>query len=583
MALLATGSLPAQKTGMQRVALADTLADETYLSQFARYRRYLPFIKYSHNYVEWNDVKAIENFYAKLALANTRKVKVLHIGDSHIQADFFTGYIRENIQQVFGYGGRGFIFPYVCAGTHSTYDYRTWKFGVWDGARNVKNPTFMDIGIAGAVARTKDEKAGFKFGFKDGIIKEDFTTLKIYCKKDTASFDLKIKLDNYADTIYLNTQAEPGLPYVTIELPVASDTFEIYMDKTDSLQNFFECYGLMLESCHDRGVLYNSVGINGAGFNHVLNQTLMDAQLAELKPDLVIIDIGANDFYGFPFKEAELKGNLERLISRIKTAAPGVSVMVSCSQDIYKKRRNISTAYNFSLLTQKTAGENTCAWYNYYTVAGGRYSMMKWRRYQLAKKDKVHLTTEGYNVKGDLYLNALINSYLLYLKSQPSSLHVGNGIYLTPSDSLMAFSDTLDPENNPNKTKITHVVKKGEKLKSIALKYNVDVEDIMDWNGLESYYIARGQKLVIYVDKNPLISEENKPEDSNALKEEVTPAPKPKKDTPKTPVKRVKHTVKSGETLSGIALKYGVTVTQIKKLNHLRTDKIRAGQVLIIK
>ncbi|HYG15999.1 MAG TPA: LysM peptidoglycan-binding domain-containing protein, partial [Bacteroidia bacterium] len=33
----------------------------------------------------------------------------------------------------------------------------------------------------------------------------------------------------------------------------------------------------------------------------------------------------------------------------------------------------------------------------------------------------------------------------------------------------------------------------------------------------------------------------------------------------------------------GIARKYGVSIAQIKKLNNLRTDKIRAGQVLIIK
>lgn len=581
--LLTADLSEAQKTGMQRVAFTDTLADETYLSQFTRYRRYLPFIKYSHNYVEWNEVKAIENFYAKLAKADKRKVKVLHIGDSHIQADFFTGYIRENIQRAFGYGGRGFIFPYACAVTHSTYDYRTWKYGVWEGARNVKNPSFMDIGIAGAVARTKDVKAGFKFGFKEGIIKEDFTTLKIYYKKDSTSFDLKIKLDNYPDTIYVSTSDTSELPYITVELPVASDTFEVYVDKNDSLQTFFECYGLVLETPHNRGILYNSVGINGAGFNHVLNQTLMDAQLAELRPDLVIIDIGANDFYGFPFKEAELRSNLERLISRVKTASPGVSVMVSCAQDIYKKRKNISTAYNFSLLTQTTAGDNACAWYDYYTVAGGRYSMMKWRRYQLAKKDKVHLTTEGYNIKGDLYLNALINSYLLYLKDQPAKLNVGNGIFLNQSDSLMAVADTLDPEKNPNKTKITHVVKRGEKLKSIALKYNVDIEDIMDWNGLESYWVYRGQKMVIYIDKKPVVTEENKLENNDAPKEEVTPAPKPKKETPKTPVKRVKHTVKSGETLSGIAVKYGVTVSQIKKLNNLKTDRIRVGQVLIIK
>jgi lysophospholipase L1-like esterase len=45
---------------------------------------------------------------------------------------------------------------------------------------------------------------------------------------------------------------------------------------------------------------------------------------------------------------------------------------------------------------------------------------------------------------------------------------------------------------------------------------------------------------------------------------------------------KVKHTVGKGQTLGGIARKYGVTVAQIKKWNNLRSDMIRVGQVLVI-
>ena len=40
------------------------------------------------------------------------------------------------------------------------------------------------------------------------------------------------------------------------------------------------------------------------------------------------------------------------------------------------------------------------------------------------------------------------------------------------------------------------------------------------------------------------------------------------------------HTVKSGETLSMIAKKYNTTVAKIKKLNNLKSDKIKAKQKL---
>ncbi len=565
-----------QKSGMKSSLFNDTFADESYVSRFVRYQKYYSFIKYNENYFEWANVKAVDNIYAKLARANNKKVNILHIGDSHIQADFYTGYVRENIQKIFGYGGRGFIFPYACAGTHSTYDYRTWKYGNWDGARNVKNPNLMDIGITGAVASTTDEKAGFKFGFKEGILMPEFTTLKIYCKKDSQSFNLKLKLANYPDTIYLNTNARPNSPYIRVELPIVSDTFEVFVDKTDSTQTFFECYGLMIESCKDKGVTYSSVGINGAGFGNVLAQTLFEGQVQELKPDLVVIDLGANDFYGFNYNEFELRTNLESLINTIKKASPKASILISCSQDIYyRRRKNVYATHPFSKLIQTTAKANDAIWYDYFAISGGRYSMQKWRRYHLAKNDKVHLTTAGYNLKGDLFLNAMLNSYLEYLKGRPESLIVANGGLKTVNDSLFNDKNGItDPENDSTKTQIVYKVKKGEYLSSIAKRYDLDIEDIMDWNGLEKTYLYYGQKLTLYVDKTTA----TKPQATASIHTEPKTTPKPST----TPVKGIKYRVKSGDTLWDIAQRHGISVAEIKKLNNLRGDAIRAGQTLVI-
>ena len=45
---------------------------------------------------------------------------------------------------------------------------------------------------------------------------------------------------------------------------------------------------------------------------------------------------------------------------------------------------------------------------------------------------------------------------------------------------------------------------------------------------------------------------------------------------------KVYYTVKRGDTLSGIALKYRTSVRKIKKWNGLRSNKIRIGQKLQI-
>ncbi len=43
-----------------------------------------------------------------------------------------------------------------------------------------------------------------------------------------------------------------------------------------------------------------------------------------------------------------------------------------------------------------------------------------------------------------------------------------------------------------------------------------------------------------------------------------------------------KHTVRSGETLSGIAIRYQVSLDSLRTVNRLKTDRIRAGEELII-
>lgn len=55
------------------------------------------------------------------------------------------------------------------------------------------------------------------------------------------------------------------------------------------------------------------------------------------------------------------------------------------------------------------------------------------------------------------------------------------------------------------------------------------------------------------------------------------------KDTPRKPSDNTTHTVASGDSLSRIALRYGTKVDNLRKLNNLKTDVIKVGQVLNVK
>src|ERR1700733_2544316 len=82
-----------------------------------------PFVTIVDNNIS-ND-ESLDSFYKKLAtLKKTNKgvVRIVHIGDSHIQADILSGTVRHKLQDFFGNAGRGLNFPYQLAKSNAAAD-----------------------------------------------------------------------------------------------------------------------------------------------------------------------------------------------------------------------------------------------------------------------------------------------------------------------------------------------------------------------------------------------------------------------------------------------------------------------------
>lgn len=107
---------------------------------------------------------------------------------------------------------------------------------------------------------------------------------------------------------------------------------------------------------------------------------------------------------------------------------------------------------------------------------------------------------------------------------------------------------------------VTHRVKKGETLSSIARKYGVSVSSIKSNNKLKSNTVHVGQQLRIKTTKKSSSTKKR-----SASKKRTT-----------------SYTVKSGDTLSTIAQKFGTSSTKIKKDNKLKSSSLRIGQKLKI-
>ncbi len=137
-----------------------------------------------------------------------------------------------------------------------------------------------------------------------------------------------------------------------------------------------------------------------------------------------------------------------------------------------------------------------------------------------------------------------------------------------------------------------HKVKRGETIETIARLYGVRAADIRTWNGLGRRALRRGQSIIVGVREQKVA----KPEPS-------AKADKPRKlasaDAAHTQELRAeerqssssaksertgagKHTVRRGESLVTIAMRYNTSVVKLRELNSLQSDVVKVGDVLVV-
>jgi LysM repeat protein len=127
-----------------------------------------------------------------------------------------------------------------------------------------------------------------------------------------------------------------------------------------------------------------------------------------------------------------------------------------------------------------------------------------------------------------------------------------------------AVSDEKEKKDESKTESSEHIVIAGDTLLSISQQYQVDVAQLVDWNGLLSHNLKIGQKLKI-LPKNPFkISLEKKTVPTSSSGEE-------------------RHVVAKGDSLYSIARKYELSVQALKEINQIHSDLLSIGQVLKIK
>ncbi|MGP4106006.1 LysM peptidoglycan-binding domain-containing protein [Virgibacillus sp. L01] len=171
----------------------------------------------------------------------------------------------------------------------------------------------------------------------------------------------------------------------------------------------------------------------------------------------------------------------------------------------------------------------------------------------------------SYKVKSGDSLWAIAHKYDVSV-GQLRSWNSLSGNIIFPNQVIETSKSTTTSNSNSTNDSTqstTYTVKSDDTLSGIAGKHNISITDLMEWNGLDTTLIYPGNEFVI--------------SKGGGGEPDVSPAPSDK-DVASSKV----YTVKSGDSLSAIGSRNGVSVSQLKEWNNLSSDLILIGQKLNI-
>lgn len=343
-----------------------------------------------------NENPALSDFYRKLLelrAGRRERVVVYQIGDSHIQSGFFCGTARSALQKYFGNAGRGLIFPHKLAGTNQPDDYKILsdsRFGSFSKPRSLSGYT---LEITRPATLRISANSFFQIDSKFDQIRV-FTDSSAHFGDDPALPEISRKNHPACSSHLLSFAQRRG--EAEIKLPGSMS----------------ELYGFSLER-DESGLLYHSMGVNGAGFYNLANDQQFFQQIGVLEPDLIIISLGTNDAQG-RYRDDVMKANLQLFMKHLQSANPNSALLFTLPPDSYKNGKPNPAISNIEANIREYATEHDLAWWELRAVMGSSGSINAWRQHKMAAKDLLHYTPKGYMLQGHLFYQSLIKGYKAY-------------------------------------------------------------------------------------------------------------------------------------------------------------------------
>ncbi|MBY0486058.1 MAG: hypothetical protein K2P85_02525 [Flavobacteriaceae bacterium] len=323
----------------------------------------------------------------------------VHIGDSHIQADLETSVIRTELQSYFGNAGRGLVFPYQVAKTNAPYDIISSSKSSWKNNRVARVDTLISCGVSAFGIASQGIHPEFNLDLRSiNGVRNSFDKVKLFMGGAISELAFEYN-DNQTENICYDVAPN----YAEFNLKSATSGFKLTFPTTDTIQFF----GASLEKKETSGIIYHSIGANGAKYSDYNKTSRFWQQLKNLNADCYIISLGTNEAQDPNLKAEAFLDDVNIMITKIRMISPNACILLTTPPVSYFKKMspNKSLEVITDALLQFSNDNNVVCW-DLFNVSRGLEGAKVWKSTQLLRSDLVHFSREGYVLQGTLFADA---------------------------------------------------------------------------------------------------------------------------------------------------------------------------------
>jgi hypothetical protein len=362
-----------------------------------------------------------------------QKISILHYGDSQIEGDRMTSYIRQRIQDQFGGYGPGLIPAtnvystisfkqrysenfkrFTCFGGESL---KSRKYGVMASAARFTKE--FDIDSTFILDTIKEQTGWIEISPSGSAYDRARTYNNVTMHYNSCNYPVKVKVFQNGTLIHEEMLKQDGKQN-TLKLNFGSTPGTLKYEFTGKVSPNICAFGLE----GDYGVQVTNIGMRGSSGTiwGKMNQETLGSMYAKLNTKMVIMQFGGNSVPSFTDSSSvrNYASYFKGQIARVKSLNPGAMIVVIGPSDMSKFNEGIYETYpllSYCVDKMKEVTINSGgAFWNLYAAMGGRNSMPSWVEKGLAGKDYIHFSNGGAKIASQLFYDALIAEFAKWKK-----------------------------------------------------------------------------------------------------------------------------------------------------------------------